>query len=338
MADDAAHIPAGPRGDSTDAVMADVVADDDESDVSEEPVASSPSTDDHTGTTVDDVELIGWQLAPSATSRQRELVAVGSREAASPSFPGFGDTTAEPSPWRGQPLDMIEDAPTWSFPGLAADQPAPDAPSPAAADGNQSELPLAAPVAPSLPPPRPRPMFGPVGRTRSALLVPVLSAVTLGVYALVWHHDINREMEEFDPKLHSRPRRSTVAVLVPWLAGLLITMAGAALIITSRFGVHLPFNPHVSTAQAYYLLAGLAAVPYLALLLPFSAVAVVMTLERLRSVEEHVGATTDRQVRPVGTSLLLAIPVVGGLVLLALEQRRLNAVWQAVTPSGPISS
>jgi hypothetical protein len=86
------------------------------------------------------------------------------------------------------------------------------------------------------------------------------------------------------------------------------------------------------------MLAGLVVVPYLVLLVPFSVVAVVMTLERLRSVEEHVGATTDRQVRPVGTSLLLAIPLAGGLALLALEQRRLNAIWETVTPSGHLKS
>jgi hypothetical protein len=126
--------------------------------------------------------------------------------------------------------------------------------------------------------------------------------------------------------------------MVPWLAGLLVTLAGATLIITTRLGVHLPFNVHLAGWQAYALLAGLAAVPYLALLLPFSAVAVVMTLERLRSVEEHVGATTDRQVRPVGTSLFLAIPLVGGLMLLAIEQRRLNAIWHAMTTSGHLYS
>jgi hypothetical protein len=63
-------------------------------------------------------------------------------------------------------------------------------------------------------------------------------------------------------------------------------------------------------------------------------VAVVMTLERLRCVEEHVGTTTDCQVRPVASSLLLAIPVVGGLALLMREQRRLNAIWDAMAAVG----
>jgi hypothetical protein len=167
--------------------------------------------------------------------------------------------------------------------------------------------------------------------------VALLAAVTLGVYAVAWHHRVNRELEEFDPKLHSRPRRSAIAVSVPWLLGLLSTLAGAALIVGARLSVHVPFASHVSGTQAYYLLAGLALVPYLVLVVPFSLVAVVMTLERLRSVEEHVGTTTDRQVRPVGTVTLLAIPVVGGLILLGVAQRRVNAVWDAVAPAGHLS-
>ncbi len=338
MADDTVHIPAGPRSDSADAGVTDDATSDAPDDLIAGPPPTHAASDEGAGATSDDVELIGWQLAPAATSRHRELVAVGSGEAEGSSSPGFGDAATQQSPWGGPRSDTVDDAPTWSFPGVAADETTPLVPpAPAPADASQSELPFAAPVASNLAPPRAMPMFGPVGRTRSALLVPVLSVITLGVYALAWHHDINREMEEFDPKMHSRPGRSTVAVLVPWLAGLLISLAGAALIITTRLAIHLPFDPRVSTSHAYYLLAGLAAVPYLALLLPFSAVAVVMTLERLRSVEEHVGATTDRQVRPVGTSLLLAIPVVGGLFLMALEQRRLNAVWEAVTPSGHIA-
>jgi hypothetical protein len=342
MADTAAHVPAGPRSDSSDAQLADTVSDEPRSDVAEDPIASTPrahsAADGHADAVADDVELIGWQTAPSSTWRSRELVAVGAGDTEGPST-DVGDVTPEPSRWSGPRIDVVDDTPQWSFPGVAADLSAPPAPPPAAkVDRNQSELPFATAAAPALGPPRPTPTFGPVGRARSTLLIPVLSVLTLGLYALIWHHDVNREMEEFDPKLHSRPRRSTFALLVPWLVGLLVTFAGAAVIITSRLAIHLPFDTHVTTSQAYYLLAGLVAVPYLVLLLPFSAVAVVMTLERLRSVEEHVGATTDRQVRPVGTSLLLAIPVVGGLALLALEQRRLNQIWQTVAPSGHRSS
>jgi hypothetical protein len=335
MADDAAHIPAGPSSDiSTDAQMDHGVTAD-ASDATEALIAGSPRANSAS----DDIEVTGSQATKSAQRRSRELVAVGSGDSPEPASPRVGEASSTPSRWSNPRINVVDDTPQWSFPGVAEEPSAPDVPAPAGpAGGNQSELPLAAAVAPALAPPRPMPMFGPVGRTRSALLVPALSVVTLGVYALAWHHTINRELEEFDPKLHSRPRRSTVAVLVPWLAGLLVTVAGAVLVITSRLHIPLPFNLHVATSQAYYMLAGLGAVPYLVLLLPFSAVAVVMTLERLRSVEEHAGATTDRQVRPVGTSLLLAIPVVGGLALLALEQRRLNAIWQAVTSSGHLYS
>ncbi|MEO8899050.1 MAG: hypothetical protein ABI352_11295 [Candidatus Dormibacter sp.] len=330
MADDAAHVPAGPHSDDADADLADGFTDDAEGGTAEQsPSASSHRSDPSSD---DGMEMTGRQTASAAKVSSRELVAVGSGEPERPGSPRFGDIAAEPSTWSGPRRELVDDRPQWTFPGVA------DEPSAAPTDGNQSELPFAVAAAPALAPPRPMPTFGPVGRSRSTLLVPVLSVLTLGVSALVWHHDVNRELEEFDPKLHSRPRRSTVAMMVPWLAGLLVTLAGATLIITSRLGIHLPLNVHVATWQAYCLLAGLAAVPYLTLLVPFSVVAVVMTLERLRSVEEHVGATTDRQVRPVGTSLFLAIPVVGGLVLLAIEQRRLNAIWQAVTTSGQLYS
>jgi hypothetical protein len=162
----------------------------------------------------------------------------------------------------------------------------------------------------------------------------LLASVTLGGYALAWHRRFNREIEEFDPKIHVRGGRSVAAVMVPWLLGLLTTLAGAALIVTARLGVHLPFDAHLTNEQAWLLLGGLLAIPYLTLILPFSVVAVVMTMERLRCVEEHLGVTTDRQVRPVGTVMLLAVPVVGGLVMLGVMQRRLNAVWAAVAPTG----
>jgi hypothetical protein len=227
------------------------------------------------------------------------------------------------------------DIPVWSF-SDAARRSDLATPPPAPTDRNQVELPFAAPaeVVASQPEGRPQPLFGPIGSPRSAVLVAVLSAVTLGIYALVWHHRVNRELEEFDPKLHSRPMRSTAAVALPWIVGLLASIAGAVLIVGARLAIHVPFATHVTTTQAYYLLGGLLAVPYLTLLLPISVVAVVMTLERLRCAEEHVGTTTDRQARPVGTSMLLVVPVIGGLLLIGAAQRRVNAIWDAVAPAG----
>ncbi|MGH7722498.1 MAG: hypothetical protein ACRENL_06650 [Candidatus Dormibacteria bacterium] len=224
------------------------------------------------------------------------------------------------------------DLPVWSFrdDGSHTER-GPSAPT----DRHQAELPFM-PSTVITPPPRTHPMFGPVGRPRSPLLVAVLAAVTLGVSALVWHRRVNRELEEFDPKLHVRPVRSAVAVAVPWLVGLLTTLAGATFIIGGRLSIHVPLGSHVGTAAAYSLLAGLAAVPYLVVLVPFSLMAIAMTAERLRCVEEHTGTTTDRQLRPVGSSLLLLIPIVGGLVLVSTEQRRLNAIWDAMAPTGHI--
>jgi hypothetical protein len=225
-----------------------------------------------------------------------------------------------------------DDTPIWSFPDSSRTRSRPGSAA-STTDENQVELPF--PPAPQpTPQARPQPMFGPVAQARSTVLVPVLAVLSLGVYALVWHQRVNRELEEFDPKLHARPSQSAFGVTVPWLLGLLATVAGAVLLVGARLSIHVPFAAHVSTWEAYMLLAGLALVPYLTLLLPFSTVAVVMTLERLRCVEEHVGVTTDRQIRPVAQSQLLVIPVVGGLVLLSLVQRRVNAIWDAVTHEG----
>lgn len=282
------------------------------------------------GVSGEDVELIGRPAAGSAPEPERDRLAVASVENTAWEVSGHGAAPAATA-WSEPGVDIVDDAPHWSFrsptPSLVAEQPSSEA-------ADQPELPFAAPNPPAASPPRPIPMFGPVGQLRSALAVPLLAVATLGLYALVWHQRTNRELELFDPKLHSRPRRSTFAVLIPWIVGLAVSLAGAAALVTARLGVGLPSGLHVTTVQAYALLAGLVAVPYLTLLVPFSLVAVVMTLERLRSVEEHVGTTTDRQVRPVAVSLLLGIPVLGGLVLLAIEQRRLNAIWQSVTPSG----
>jgi uncharacterized iron-regulated membrane protein len=87
------------------------------------------------------------------------------------------------------------------------------------------------------------------------------------------------------------------------------------------------------------MLGGLLAVPYLTLLLPFSVVALVMTLERARLVQERVGVRPDRQLRPVARACLLLLPVVGGLLYVASLQASLNRVWQAAPslapPAGP---
>src|ERR1700694_6044916 len=116
--------------------------------------------------------------------------------------------------------------------------------------------------------------LGPIGKRRSPAAVVLLSVLTLGAYALIWHKRINTEMGDFDTRMHVRPGRSALAVAIPWLLGLLISMAGAARIVLDQLHVGLPFDPHFSITQAYFLLAGLLVVPYLELALAFSAAAV----------------------------------------------------------------
>jgi hypothetical protein len=341
MADDTAHVTPGPP---PDPITGDANAGAPQGGLTTGDSAQAalpPSVAEHAEPVGADIDIIGRSAAPVAAIGYEEPVAVlaGAASAArSDQSAAVGVVIAgapAESPTRtGSGFVTREDLPTWTFrdPGSRPSTVA------APADRAQVELPFTPADELAAPPPRPQPMFGPVGRPRSTLLVPLLAVASLGVSALVWHHRANRQLEEFDPKLHVRPGRSAVAVAVPWLVGLLITVAGAALLITARMSIHIPFDTHLTTAQGYLLLAGLVAVPYLTLVLPFSVVAVVMTLERIRCVEEHLGITTDRQVRPVGTALLLAIPIVGGLILLGVEQGRINAIWAAVTPAGFVRS
>jgi Domain of unknown function (DUF4234) len=184
--------------------------------------------------------------------------------------------------------------------------------------------------APAFPQQSQRPVrtsLGPAGKRRSPLLVSLLSVFTFGVYALVWHHRINREVRDFDPRMHVLPGRSTLAVAVPWALGVLVTLAAAARIGVAILNISLPFDPHVTVLQAYALLGALLLVPYAVLLLPFSAIAAAMTLERVRIAEDRVGVTTDSQLRPCALLCVMLVPVLGGLVVMAFAQHRLNRVW-----------
>jgi hypothetical protein len=177
--------------------------------------------------------------------------------------------------------------------------------------------------------------FGPAGKRRSTVAIVVLSIVTLGIYSLVWYHRVNREVGNFDTRMHVVPGRSTIAVAIPWAIGWLVSIVGAVRIVLAVANVALPFNPHFSVLQAYGLLLGGLMIPYLELLLPFSAVAAVMTLERVRTVEDRMGRTTDVQLRPTRVILWMLLPVAGGLILMAITQRRLNRAWEDDMAAAP---
>jgi hypothetical protein len=177
--------------------------------------------------------------------------------------------------------------------------------------------------------------FGPAGKRRSTLAIVVLSVVTLGIYSLVWYHRVNREVGNFDTRMHVIPGRSTAAVTIPWALGWLVSIVGAVRILLAVANVALPFNPHFSVLQAYGLLLGGLAIPYLELLLPFSAIAAVMTLERVRIVEDRMGRTTDVQLRPTRVIFWMLLPVAGGLILMAITQRRLNRAWEDDMAAAP---
>lgn len=175
--------------------------------------------------------------------------------------------------------------------------------------------------------------FGPTGKRRSPVAVIALCAITFGLYGLLWHNRNTREMADFDPQMRVHAGRSTWAVAIPWIVGLLTTLAGAARLILLDMNVALPFDPHIGDRLAAAMLAGLLVVPYLTLLLPFSAVSVAMLAERIRIIEESSGVTSDAQIRPAATLALLLIPVAGPVTLIAREQRRINATWERISPT-----
>jgi hypothetical protein len=160
-------------------------------------------------------------------------------------------------------------------------------------------------------------------------MVVLLSVLTLGVYALWWHHRVNREMAEFDPHMSVDPGNSTWAVAIPWMIGWLVAAAAGARWLLAHGGTptaDLPFSADQSLLLAFSPLA----IPFLELLMPFSAVAVMMTNERARSIEERIDIPADRQLRPAEALGWLALPVVGGLVGMARLQRHLNGIWSSV--------
>jgi uncharacterized protein DUF4234 len=272
--------------------------------------------------------------------------------------PPFGfnaPSAAAPAP----PTPRGKTSPGAESPAPAA-SPAPSAPAPAAAPGPDATLselattPGPAPLPPiswspgpmprrtTMPPrelmppvspiyrPRlgdaPTPTFGPPGKERSPAAMVLLSVLTLGFYAIAWHRRVNQEMGDFDPRVHVHPGRSAWAVALPLLAGLAATGAAAARILLAHAGVSL--DVPVTVSQAYLILAAIGAVPYLVMLLPFSLVAVAMTAERVRVVEDHAGLTTDEQIRPAALVGWLLFPVVGGFVLMARQQQSLNRIWR----------
>jgi hypothetical protein len=62
-------------------------------------------------------------------------------------------------------------------------------------------------------PPR---LVGPKGMTRSPVAVwLLLPLVTLGIYSLVWHYKINRELRDFHPSIKVDPGLALLALFIP---------------------------------------------------------------------------------------------------------------------------
>lgn len=252
------------------------------------------------------------------------------------------------APPSAEPSASVRGFPVWTFavpadlqPGAGSNVGAaalppepPPAPPPPLTFGTRQAGAVAAVAAPTLP------SLGPAGEPRHPALVVALAVVTLGAYPVAWHARVNREMSHFDARLEVSPRASALPVAVAWLAGLLGSAAGVAALLGHglKLGpvvIPLTSGPAlhgVGVTWPLLMLTGLLAVPYLVLLIPLSAVAVVMTLERVRVVQERVGMRPDRQIRPAARACLLLIPIVGGLWYLMSVQSSLNRVWRSAPP------
>jgi Domain of unknown function (DUF4234) len=243
-----------------------------------------------------------------------------------PEPPPFGFNAPAPAP---EPPARVETAPP---PAAETPPPMPVRPAwPSAPAPRPAMQPRELMPASSIPAYRPRlgegppPTFGPPGRHRSVAAMVLLSVLTLGFYAVAWHRRVNQEMGDFDPRVHVHPARSAWAVALPLLLGLLATAAAGARVALHAAGISV--DVPVTADQALYGLGALVAVPYLVLFLPFSVLAVAMTAERVRLVEEHAGLTADEQLRPASVVGWLLFPVIGGFVALGRQQRHLNRIW-----------
>ncbi len=200
-----------------------------------------------------DAEQVEAGLAGSAPSDDRAGQAGVATLHAAPRPP---EPVAAPGPGAAasdhEPSASVRGVPTWTFalPSVGAPPAPPVTLSPGAA------TPAAAAPPPPPPPPPPTtavaaaprtaaspavqllavPSLGPAGTRRHPLAVAVLSAITLGAYTVGWHARVNREMSDFDARLEVHPGASAFGVALAWLAGLLCTLAGAAIIVAHALG------------------------------------------------------------------------------------------------------
>lgn len=167
--------------------------------------------------------------------------------------------------------------------------------------------------------------LGPVGRRHSAAVAMLLALCTLGLYPVFWAGRANREMADFDPRMVVRAGRTAMAFFVPVMVCMGVAVAAAARIVAGHYGYN--YDLPISYHDTRWLLAAPLLIAPLTLLVPFSAVAVTMTMERIRVVEDRAGVDPEHQVRPAASLGFLMIPLIGVAVVVARAQRRLNRVW-----------
>lgn len=175
--------------------------------------------------------------------------------------------------------------------------------------------------------------LGPVGRRRSPAVAFVLAVMTLGLHPILWVKRANHEMAHFDPRMVVRPGRSSGAVAVAAFVPLLVAVAAAVRVVADRLGSP-PSFPLSAQVTRWFVVAP-AVTPLLAVLLPLSLLALTMTLERVRVVEDRAGIDPEHQLMPAETVWWTALPVVGLAIYVARGQGRLNRVWEICSAPTP---
>lgn len=172
--------------------------------------------------------------------------------------------------------------------------------------------------------------LGPVGRRRSIALGVGVGVLTLGFGSCLWIGRMTREMREFDPRMTVRSGRTVAALAFGYLVAFLVSGLEVARVVADHLGhpVDLPLSP---AATRPFVVAILLA-PALVALLPVGAVALVMSAERLRVVEDRAGLAPHLQQRPVAILRWAWLPLVGTVAVAAALQSRLNSVWRIARP------
>jgi hypothetical protein len=135
--------------------------------------------------------------------------------------------------------------------------------------------------------------------------------------------------------MQTRSTWSTLALCIPWLlSAAAVTAAGAYYLATVN---------HIDTTWIGYSLTNrdllvLGSAPLFAgvasLLIPFTAISLVATGARVKTIEDRVGTSPEKQLRPAAMLWAMVFPILGWWTVMGRLQSRLNRAWSSTTGTG----